>query len=267
MSRRSLQHSSEAPKGSILEVAGLVVSYNGQLALELAGVSFAVGRGEGLAVVGPNGAGKTTLFRAIAGLLRPRAGAIRLAPQAQVAYLPQRSQVDWAFPVTVADVVMLGLTRQIGWLRPPGRRERLAVRAALEQVGLEHLADRQIGELSGGEQQRMLLARAMVQGAELLLLDESLVGLDAAAQEEILQFLGGLRERGVAVLLATHDLNLASTRFDRVMLLNRRLIGLGKAEEVLTPERLRAAYGEHLRLIQTADGLAILCDTCCQEGR
>ncbi len=253
----------------LLEVSGLVVSYNGRPALE--GVSFTVRCGEGIAVVGPNGAGKTTLFRAIAGLVRPVAGTIRLAPQVQLAYLPQRSQVDWAFPVTVADVVMLGLIRRIGWLRLPGRRERLAVREALEQVGLEHLAGRQIGELSGGEQQRMFLARAIVQGAELLLLDESLTGLDAAAQEEILRLLEGLREhgapRGVAVLLATHDLNLASARFDRVMLLNRRLLGLGKAEEVLTPERLKAAYGGHLRLVQTAEGLTILCDTCCRDGR
>ncbi|MGQ9476878.1 MAG: metal ABC transporter ATP-binding protein [Candidatus Bipolaricaulia bacterium] len=265
----------------ILEVSGLVVSYNGRLALE--GVSFAVERGEGVAVVGPNGAGKTTLFRAIVGLVRPVAGTIRLAPedrssrstpsgsanrQVQLAYLPQRSQVDWAFPVTVADVVMLGLIRRIGWLRLPGRRERLAVREALEQVGLGHLAGRQIGALSGGEQQRMFLARAIVQGAELLLLDESLTGLDAAAQEEILQLLEGLRERGgVTVLLATHDLNLAGARFDRVMLLNRRLLGLGKAEEVLTPERLRAAYGAQLRLVQTAEGLTVLCDTCCQEGQ
>lgn len=262
MFQRSLRPSSEGELGPLLEVAGLAVSYNGRPALE--GISFAVGRGEGLAVVGPNGAGKTTLFRAIAGLLRPAAGTVRLAPQAEVAYLPQRSQVDWAFPVTVADVVMLGLVRRIGWLRPPGRQERLAVREALEQVGLEHLAGRPIGELSGGQQQRMFLARAMVQGAELLLLDESLAGLDAAAQEEILRLIRGLRERGVAVLLATHDLNLASARFDRVMLLNRQLLGLGRAEEVLTTERLRAAYGGHLRLVQAGEGLAVLCDTCCQ---
>jgi ABC-type Mn2+/Zn2+ transport system ATPase subunit len=267
----------------ILEVVDLTVAYPGSLlAARLArsgqspssrpaleGVSFAVVRGEGVAVVGPNGAGKTTLFRAIAGLIRPIAGEVRLAPQARIAYLPQRSQVDWAFPVTVADVVMMGLIQRIGWLRLPRRREarlaRLAVHEALEQVGLGPLANRPIGELSGGEQQRMFLARAMVQGAELLLLDESLAGLDAAAQEEILRLLGGLRERGVAVLLATHDLNLAGGRFDRVMLLNRRLLGLGKAEEVLTTERLHAAYGGQLRLVQTAEGLAVLCDTCCEE--
>ncbi|HIC95654.1 TPA: metal ABC transporter ATP-binding protein [Candidatus Bipolaricaulota bacterium] len=253
----------------ILETADLVVSYNGRPALE--GVSFAVWRGEGLAVVGPNGAGKSTLLKVLAGLLRPVRGEV-CSRIDRIAYLPQRIQVDWAFPLTVADVVMLGRVRLIGWLRRPSSRDRRAVSEALERVGLGPLARRRIDELSGGQQQRMFLARALAQEAELLLLDESLAGLDPTAQEEILQVLEELR-RGqgrerprLTILLATHDLNLAGERFDRVMLLNRRLIGLGKADEVLTPDNLRQAYGSHLRLIQTPEGLLVLSDTCCGGG-
>jgi manganese/iron transport system ATP-binding protein len=261
--KRPAPHDAEAP---ILEASHVTVHYDGRSALEE--VSFHLTGGERVAVVGPNGAGKSTLFKVIAGVLNPTAGEVRVAGHHPgghicIAYVPQRSQVDWTFPVTVADVVLMGTTGRVGLLRRPGRKDWEYTRQCLEVVGLDDLADRQIGELSGGQQQRMFIARALAQEAELMLMDEPLTGLDIPAQEDIFRIMDELRQRAVTVMVATHDLNLAAERFDRVMLLNGRLIGMGRPEEVLTPERLEAAYGGQLRLVQTDDGLMVLSDTCC----
>ena len=257
------RHDSEAP---ILEASHLTVRYNGRLALE--DLSFRLTIGERVAVVGPNGAGKSTLFRVVAGVLNPTSGEVRVAGHCPgghicIAYVPQRSQVDWAFPVTVTDVVMMGRVGRMGLLRRPGRVDWETVHQCLQVVGMDDLADRQIGELSGGQQQRMFIARALAQEAQLVLMDEPLNGLDVPAQEHIFEIMDALRERGVTVLVATHDLNLAAERFDRVMLLSGKLLGIGQPEDVFTPERLQDAYGGHLRLVQTQDGLIILSDTCC----
>jgi len=181
-----------------------------------------------------------------------------------IAYVPQRSQVDWTFPVNVTDVVMMGRIGKLGLLRWPGARDWGYVGQCLELVGMADLADRQIGELSGGQQQRVFIARALAQEAELMLMDEPLTGLDLTSQEDIFRILEELRRRHVTVMIATHDLNQAAERFDRLMLLNRRLLGLGQPDEVFTPERLMQAYGGHMRLIQTNDGLMVLSDTCCE---
>ena len=257
------------PGTPILEVSGLTVRYNGRVALE--NISFQLTMGERVAVVGPNGAGKSTLFKVIAGVLPPTEGQVRVYGHGPgrhicIAYVPQRSEVDWRFPVTVADVVMMGRVGKLGLFRRPGRRDWEYVHRCLEDVGLQEFADRQIDELSGGQQQRMFIARALAQEAELMLMDEPLTGLDLHSQEEIFHILDTLRERKVTVMIATHDLSLAAERFDRVMLLNRHLLGFGKPDEIFTPERLMAAYGGHLRLIDTAEGLVILGDTCCEEG-
>jgi len=261
--KRLATHDADAP---ILEVSHVTVRYNGRAALE--DVSFCLISGEQIAVVGPNGAGKSTLFKVIAGVLNPTGGEVRIAGYCPgghicIAYVPQRSQVDWTFPVTVADVVMMGRVGKVGLLRRPKHRDWEHVRQCLEVVGMADLADRQIGELSGGQQQRMFIARALAQEAELMLMDEPLTGLDVPAQEEIFDILDELRSRQVTVMVATHDLNLAAERFDRVMLLNGSLLGIGRPDDVFTPERLQAAYGAHLRMIQTEDGLMILSDTCC----
>jgi manganese/iron transport system ATP-binding protein len=261
---RPVEHQAAAP---ILEVSHLTVRYNGGSALE--GVSFRLAAGERLAVVGPNGAGKSTLFKVIAGVLAPSAGDVRVAGHGPsghicIAYVPQRSQVDLRFPVSVADVVMMGRTGRIGLLRRPGRADWERVRQALEVVDLAALADRQIGELSGGQQQRVFIARALAQEAELMLMDEPLAGLDLPAQDEVFRVLSALRERRVTVLVATHDLNLAAEQFDRVLLLNGRLLGIGRPNDVFTPERLQIAYGGQLRLIETPDGTMALSDTCCR---
>ncbi|MGC9520865.1 MAG: zinc ABC transporter ATP-binding protein AztA [Anaerolineae bacterium] len=249
-----------------LEVSDLTVSYNGDVALNR--VSFTLEPGERVAVVGPNGAGKSTLFKVIAGVLNPTGGEVRVAgcqPSSHIciAYVPQRSDVDWSFPVTVEDVVMMGRFGKLGLLRRPGRKDRALVQACLRTVGLDDLADRQISELSGGQQQRMFIARALAQEAQLVLMDEPLNGLDVSAQERILEILDDLQAQGVTVMVATHDLSQAADYFDRVMLLNRDLLGIGSASEVFTSGNLRRAYGGHLRLVETDDGLMVLNDTCC----
>jgi manganese/iron transport system ATP-binding protein len=262
--RRPARHEAEAP---ILEASGVTVRYNGRVALD--DVSFRLTHGERVAVVGPNGSGKSTLFKVIAGVLHPTAGEVRVGGHSPgghicIAYVPQRSQVDWTFPVNVADVVMMGQVGKLGLFRHPGAKDWEYVHQCLEVVGMADLADRQIGELSGGQQQRMFIARALAQEAQLMLMDEPLTGLDVTSQENIFRTLEELHRHQVTIMVATHDLNLAAERFDRVMLLNGRLLGMGQPDDVFTPERLQAAYGGHLRLVETPDGLMMLSDTCCE---
>jgi len=245
------------------------VHYDGRVALE--DVTFILNAGEQMAVVGPNGAGKSTLFKVIAGVLHPTSGEVKVfgsepGEHICIAYVPQRSQVDWSFPATVADVVMMGRIGKLGPLRWPKARDWEYVRRCLEVVGLADIANRQIGELSGGQQQKVFIARALAQEAELMLMDEPLTGLDVPSQEEILQILQELRNHNVTVMIATHNLSLAAERFDRIMLLNRRILGLGQPEEVFTPERLLEAYGGHLQLVHTGEGVMALGDTCCEGG-
>ncbi|MGC9467264.1 MAG: zinc ABC transporter ATP-binding protein AztA [Anaerolineae bacterium] len=260
---RPVAHEEQA---AILEVSDLTVSYNGHPALD--GLSFTLTRGERVAVVGPNGAGKSTMFKVIAGVLEPTAGHVRVAgcsPTGHIciAYVPQRSDVDWSFPVTVEDVVMMGRYGKLGLLRRPGKEDRAFVQECLRIGGLEALAHRQINELSGGQQQRMFIARALAQEAQLVLMDEPLNGLDISSEERILEILDELKEDGITVMVATHDLNQAADYFDRVLLLNHSLIGIGRPSEVFTPDRLHSAYGGQLRLVETTDGLMVLSDSCC----
>ena len=244
--RRHHTHTLHEPDSAVLALSGVRVQYEAQVALE--GISFQLEAGDRVAVVGPNGAGKSTLFKAIAGILTPTQGQINVyghRPRKHVciAYVPQRSQVDWTFPVNVADVVMMGRIGQLGMLRRPGKKDRNIVRACMETLHIEHLARRQIGALSGGQQQRMAIARALAQQAELMLMDEPLTGLDVNSQKDILEILGMLRGRGVTTIVALHDLDLAARHFDKVLLLNKRLLGFGKPDEVFTAKQLAAAYG------------------------
>jgi manganese/iron transport system ATP-binding protein len=256
------------PGAAIVEVAGVSVRYDGRVALQ--DIHFRLSSGQRVAVVGPNGAGKSTLFKVIAGVIQPAEGRVQVfgaGPDGHIciAYLPQRSQVDWNFPVSVADVVMMGRIGKLGPLRWPRARDWKLVHNSLEVVGMTGLANRQIGELSGGQQQRMFIARALAQEAELMLMDEPLTGLDVPTQEDIFNIMDDLNHRGVTVLVAMHDLKMAAERFDQVMLLNGRLMGFGKAGEVFTPERLVSAYGGHLRLVNTGSDLLALSDTCCDD--
>ncbi len=247
----------------VLQVRSLTVSYNGSHALEE--VSFEVQAGERVAVVGPNGAGKSTLFKALVGLIHPRAGSVR-TNGATLGYVTQRSAVDWSFPVTVYDVVMMGRIGKMGWLRWQRPLDREIVRRSLAQVGMDDFANRQIGELSGGQQQRVFIARALAQEATILLMDEPFSGVDAPAQESILEILDRLRDEGVTLLVSTHDLNLAVERFDRLVLLNQRLVAFGPPRQVVTPQNLAAAYGGQA-VWRGEDYAMVLGDIdCCGEG-
>lgn len=252
--RHRHNHREDVP---FLSVKDLVVHYNGMPALE--DVSFDLQGGEFIAVVGPNGAGKSTLFKSIAGVIRPTSGTVTLGGSEPgghicIAYLPQRSDVDWHFPVAVKDVVMMGRVGKIGLLRNPRQEDWEQVFACLEQVNMAHLAERQISELSGGQQQRVFIAQALAQEAELVLMDEPLAGLDVPSQDEFFRVLKAMRERNVTLIVATHDLGMASAHFDETMLLKNTLLGYGKSADVLTEERLKDAYGDHLHIIDTESG-------------
>ncbi|MGA9533353.1 MAG: metal ABC transporter ATP-binding protein [Anaerolineales bacterium] len=259
------RHDRSAPP---IEAIDLSASYDGRVALE--GLNFCLESGSRVAVVGPNGAGKTTLFKVLAGILPPTAGRVHVhghdpGGHICVAYVPQRNEVDWAFPVSVADVVMMGRIREIGLFRWPRSADWSIVEKSLSSVGLEGVAKRQIGELSGGQQQRVFIAQAVAQHAQIVLLDEPLSGLDVPSQQAILDILDDLQTQGITILVATHDLNLAAEHFDRVMLLNRRLIAFGEAEEILTKQILLEAYGASVHMIEEP-GVSALTDTH-HEGR
>jgi ABC-type Mn2+/Zn2+ transport system ATPase subunit len=246
-----------------LDVENIRLGYNGNVVLD--NLTFQVPHGARLAVVGPNGAGKSTLFKALVGLLPFQQGTIFIhgLPLGGhldcVAYVPQREQVDWRFPVTVSDVVMMGRFGRQGWLRRPDRTDRQVVRHALEQMGISHLAEHSIAALSGGQQQRVFLARALAQEPHILLMDEPFTGIDAPTQEATLDLLDQLRQQHVTVLVSTHDLEMASQRFDLVMLLNRRLIAYGAPQEVFQPEAIRQAFGSKALFL---DGVVVV-DDCC----
>jgi ABC-type Mn2+/Zn2+ transport system ATPase subunit len=247
----------------ILEVDNLTVKYNGKYALE--DVSFSVQQGERVAIVGPNGAGKSTLFQALVGLLHPTSGTLN-ANGAEFGYVTQRSVVDWSFPVTVHDTVMMGRIAKMGWLRWQRPHDREIVRQCLSQVGMLEYANTQIAQLSGGQQQRVFIARALAQEATILLMDEPFSGVDAPSTEAIMEIVEHLPDHGVTVLVSTHDLNLAAERFDRLALLNRHMIAYGPPQEVINSQSLAAAYGGQA-LWQGDDYAMVLGDIdCCGEG-
>jgi manganese/iron transport system ATP-binding protein len=273
---RGISHIPTAPP---VEAEGVYVTYipgangtadphsNGRrYALE--NLSFNIETGQRVAVVGPNGAGKSTLFKLIVGTLRPAQGVIRVYGQNPghhicIAYVPQHNQIDWSFPVTAEDVVMMGRVGQIGLFRWAARHDWNIVRSSLEKVSASHLAKERIGDLSGGQQQRIFIARALAQQADLLLMDEPLNGLDVPSQEKIFQVWDLLQENGVTVMVATHDLNLAADTFDQVMLLNQKMVAFGPPPSVLTSANLLKAYGGHLRVLsETGEGV-VLVDDCC----
>jgi len=257
------------PDAPILRADGLNLVYESGSALE--NVSFELDAGERLAIVGPNGAGKSTLLKIVAGVLAPSQGRVQIYGNEPgghicIAYIPQRNQVDWNFPVTVTDVIMMGRVGKLGFFRNPKGRDRELVQHALETVGMQKYAKRQISQLSGGQQQRMFIARALAQQAELMLMDEPLTGLDIHSQEDVFMILDRLQAQGVTVLVSLHDLKIAAQKFDQVMLLNHRILAMGSPEDVLHPENLVAAYGGHLHLVPTEEGALALGDTCCGEG-
>jgi manganese/zinc/iron transport system ATP- binding protein len=206
-------------------------------------------------IIGPNGAGKSTLLKAALGLVPLAGGEVRIlgAPleqvRSRVGYVPQRESVDWDFPVTVTDVVLMGTYARLGWLRRPGPRERSLAAECLDRVGLSDVADRQIGRLSGGQQQRVFLARALAQQADVYFLDEPMAGVDARSQERIFRVLSDLRAEGRLVVIVHHDLRSVAEWFDAVALIDMRLVATGPVAEVLTPENLRRTYAGRLDVL------------------
>jgi len=263
-SRRYAPHQLDAP---LLALENVSVRYGTGTVLE--NISFDLSPGDGIAVVGPNGAGKTTLFQVIAGIIDPFEGVVQVSGHEPgghtcIAYVPQRSQVDWTFPATVADVVMMGRINKMGPFLWPQADDWEIVRRSLKFVDLIDYSQRQISELSGGEQQRMFIARALAQEAELMLLDEPLNGLDVPAQESILSILDSLQKREVTFMISMHDLRLAAGQFNQVMLLNKELLGLGSPEEVFTRDLLIKAYQGHLHFVEGEFDTLAVGDECCE---
>jgi manganese/iron transport system ATP-binding protein len=246
-----------------LDLRHVSAGYNGQDAIS--NISLQIPHGSQAAIVGPNGAGKSTLFKVLVGLLPVRKGTIQIhcQPIGQhrdcVAYLPQREEVDWKFPVTVRDVIAMGRFAHTGFLGRSGVKDRMVVKDCLEKMALTELAENPVGDLSGGQQQRVFLARALAQEPHILLMDEPFTGVDANTIEDTLVLLKNLRKEKVTILVSTHDLNLAATHFDLIVLLNKKLIAFGPASKALTPETLKAAFGQRL---VNMDG-AFLVDDCC----
>jgi ABC-type Mn2+/Zn2+ transport system ATPase subunit len=250
--------------GPSVVVDRVSASYGRRLALD--DVSLTVRHGSLLAVIGPNGAGKSTLLKLIAGLIRPTSGSLSVLggppglAARSVAYLPQAEAVDWEFPVTVGEVVMMGRYARLGFGREPGRTDRERVSAALATVGMGDAVDRQIGALSGGQRRRVFLARAIAADPELYLLDEPVTGVDARTQEELMDVLEAEARAGKTVIATTHDLICAAQRFQEAAFLNGRLVAQGPAELVLDQKLLSETYGGHVLVLPGDGGRLVLDD-------
>ena len=236
-----------------LELHDLTVAYRHRPVLY--GVDLAIGSGRLVGVIGPNGAGKSTLLKASLGLLPAESGWVKCFGQTpaqargRIGYVPQRESVDWDFPVTVFDVVLMGRYGHLGLFKRPRRRDRDLARACLDQVGLADLADRQIAQLSGGQQQRVFLARALAQEADLYFFDEPFAGVDAATEAAIITLLRQLRDQGKTLIVVHHDLATAPGYFDEVVLLNLRLVAYGPTATTFTWENLQKTYGGRLNIL------------------
>ncbi len=231
-----------------LVVEHLTVAYDGRVALDDASLTCPGGQIVGL--LGPNGSGKSTLLKAVLGLVPRLGGTVTLdgrpldrAARARVAYTPQRGEVDWGFPITVEEVVLLGRQAHLGLFGRPGRGDREMALAALERLGMADQRRAQIGELSGGQQQRVFLARALAQGGSVLLLDEPFTGVDPTTEALLLDLFRALRDEGQAIVVATHDLPQAAQLCDRLAMLNKRVVAVGAPREVFTERTLAETYG------------------------
>lgn len=234
-------------KDLIVEVHDLTVAYEDKPVLW--DVDFHCPSGVLMAVVGPNGAGKSTLIKTILGLIMPVAGSIKVLHKNidkvrhLVGYVPQRNSVDWDFPASVLDVVLMGRYGHLGWFKRPGHQEVLLAKSCLDKVGMADFANRHISQLSGGQQQRVFIARAFMQQAEVYLMDEPFAGVDALTEKSIIGLLKELKAQGKTVICVHHDLQTLKEYFDEVCLLNIRCIAQGGTQQVLTNENLKKAYG------------------------
>ena len=240
-------------KQLLLDVHDLTVAYRHRPVLW--NVDFQIAQPQLLGIVGPNGAGKSTLLKAMLELIPILSGNVSLLGKSvsqvrgRIGYVPQRESVDWNFPISVRETVLMGTYGRLGWFRRPGRAEQEKAQAALEAVGMEDYANRQIGRLSGGQQQRVFLARSLAQDADIYFLDEPFAGVDAATEEVVLKVLGELREQGKLLIVVHHDLLTVQRSFDSVLLLNGRLIAYGPIETTLTEDNLKKTYGGYLPIL------------------
>ena len=236
-----------------VEVKNLRVSYFGNEALKK--IDFTISEGTLVGIIGPNGAGKSTLLKAMLNLIPKDSGEISILGSTlkevrkRIAYVPQRSSIDWDFPITVKEAVLIGTYPSLPVLKRPGKKEKEFALKCLEKVDMLSFKNRQIGELSGGQQQRVFLARALAQQADLFLLDEPFVGIDVASEEVIVRILKELREIGKTIIVVHHDLSKAEKYFDELILLNKELISSGDVTEVFTPRNIAKAYGGQLSFL------------------
>jgi len=248
-----------------LDIENISIHYDKQKAIE--DLSFSVNHGQRVAVIGPNGAGKSTLFKALIGLLPLESGKIFIHGRPLghhfdcVAFIPQREEVDWMFPVTVRDVVQMGRFNSTSRFQKYSKQDDKIVLQSMIQVDILELADKPIDNLSGGQQQRVFIARALAQKPHIFLMDEPFNGVDVFTQEIIWNLLDKLKQEMVTVMIATHDLNLASQKFDCVMLLNKKMVSYGVPSEVFTHDNLRFAFGDQVVFI----GNTAIVDQCCPK--
>ena len=241
-----MKHESPLP----LEIHDLTVSYEDKPVLY--GIDLKISDGVLVGIIGPNGAGKSTLIQAIMGMVKPLGGWVKIFGQKEkkaylrVGYIPQKESVDWSFPVSVLDVVLMGRYGHAGWLRRISKKDRSIAYECLEKVNMHSFADRQIGKLSGGQQQRVFLARALAQESDLYLMDEPFAGVDAVTENATIELLRELKNKGKTLIVVHHDLSNAKEYFDEIILLNMRLIAHGPVKEVYTKELLQRTYGGRL---------------------
>ena len=242
-----------AESGTPLEVHDLTVAYHKKPVLY--GIDLEIPAGKLIGIVGPNGAGKSTLIKAIMGVVPASSGWIKIFGKSfeknltRVGYVPQRESVDWDFPVSVRDVVLMGRYGRVGLMRRPRKRDHEIAEECLNKVGMMPYAERQIANLSGGQQQRVFLARALAQESDLYLMDEPFSGVDAATESAIVTLLQELKERGKTILVVHHDLPTARSYFDMLVLINMRIVAFGQTEEVFTTELLQKTYGGRLTIL------------------
>lgn len=241
-----------------LEVKNLTVSYSNKIALT--DFNFSMENGKLVGIIGPNGSGKSTLMKAVLNLTAKDSGEVRIGEKPiekvreNIAYIPQRSNIDWDFPILVRDTVLLGTYPKLGLFKRPKAKEKKIAEEALKKVGMEDFSDKQIGELSGGQQQRVFLARSLAQDADVFFMDEPFVGIDIHSEEIIINILKELRDQGKTLFVIHHDLTKVEDYFDELILVNKELVATGTVSDVFTPELMERTFNAPLTVLENMGG-------------
>lgn len=241
-----------------LEVNNLTVSYSNKVALK--DVNFSIERGKLVGIIGPNGSGKSSLMKSVLNLTAKDSGEIKINGEVieknreNIAYIPQRTNIDWDFPILVKDTVLLGTFPKLGLFKRPKEKEKKLAADALKKVGMQDFADKQIGELSGGQQQRVFLARSLAQNADIFFMDEPFVGIDINSEEIIINILKELRDQGKTLFVIHHDLTKVEDYFDELILVNKELVAAGAVSDVFTPELMERTFNAPLTVLENMGG-------------